>query len=85
MQHSDTVAAQMAGFSLARRLLAPDSKEARAMVERRHVLEWRVAEAAKFDKSAAALDQERAGAGKARADARAAARRRCLHRDIEGT
>lgn len=50
MQHSDTVAAQMAGFSLARRLLAPDSREARAMVERRHVLEWRVAEAAKFDK-----------------------------------
>jgi hypothetical protein len=49
MQHSDTVAAQMAGFSLARRLLAPDSREARAMVERRHVLEWRVAEAAKFD------------------------------------
>jgi hypothetical protein len=49
MQRSDTVAAQMAGFSLARRLLAPDSKEARAIAERRHVLEWRVAEAAKFD------------------------------------
>jgi hypothetical protein len=49
MQRSDTVAAQMAGFSLERRLLAPDSKEARAIAERRHVLEWRVAEAAKFD------------------------------------
>ena len=49
MQRSDTVAAQMAGFSLARHLLAPDSKEARAIAERRHVLEWRVAEAAKFD------------------------------------
>jgi hypothetical protein len=49
MQRSDTVAAQLAGFNLARRLLAPDSKEARSIVERRHVLEWRVAEAAKFD------------------------------------
>jgi hypothetical protein len=49
MQHSDTVAAQMAGFSLARHLLALDSKEARAVAERRRILEWRVAEAAKFD------------------------------------
>jgi hypothetical protein len=49
MQRSDTVAAQLAGFSLARHLLAPDSKEARAAAERRHVLEWRVAQAAKFD------------------------------------
>lgn len=49
MQHSDTVVAQMAGFSIARHLLAPDSREARANVERRHVLEWRIAEAAKFD------------------------------------
>ncbi len=49
MQRSDTVAAQLAGFSLAKRLLAPDSKEARTIAERRHVLEWRVAEAAKFD------------------------------------
>ena len=49
MQRSDTVAAQLAGFSLARHLLAPDSKEARNSAERRRVLEWRVAEAAKFD------------------------------------
>jgi hypothetical protein len=49
MQRGDTVAAQMAGFSIERRLHAPDSKEARAIAERRHVLEWRVAEAAKFD------------------------------------
>ncbi len=49
MQRSDTVAAQLAGFSLARHLLAPDSKEARNIAERRRVLEWRVAEAAKFD------------------------------------
>jgi hypothetical protein len=51
MQRSDTVAAQLAGFGLARRLLAADSKEARSVAERRHVLEWRVAEAAKFDSS----------------------------------
>jgi len=49
MQRSDTVAAQMAGFSIERHLLAPDSKEARAIAERKHVLEWRVAAAAKLD------------------------------------
>ena len=49
MQRGDTIAAQMVGFSIERRLLAPDSKEARAIAERRHVLEWRVAAAAKFD------------------------------------
>lgn len=49
MQRGDTVVAQLAGFSLERRLLAPDSKEARAIAERRHVLEWRVAAAAKLD------------------------------------
>jgi hypothetical protein len=49
MQRGDTIIAQMAGFSIERRLLAPDSKEARAIGERRHVLEWRVTEASKFD------------------------------------
>jgi hypothetical protein len=49
MQRGDTVAAQLAGFSLERRLLVPDSKETRAIAERRHVLEWRVATAAKLD------------------------------------
>jgi hypothetical protein len=49
MQRSDTIAAQLAGFSIERHLLAPDSKEARAIAERRHILEWRVAAAAKFD------------------------------------
>jgi hypothetical protein len=49
MQRSDTAIVQMAGFSLEKRLLAPDSKEARAIAERRHVLEWRVAAAAKLD------------------------------------
>ncbi len=49
MQHSDSIAAQMAGFSIEKRLHAPDSKEVRMITERRHVLEWRVAAAAKFD------------------------------------
>jgi hypothetical protein len=49
MQRGDTVAAQMAGFSIERRLHSPDSREARAIAERRHVLEWRVAAAAKYD------------------------------------
>ncbi len=49
MQRGDTVVAQMAGFSIERHLFPLDSKEARAIAERRHVLEWRVAAAAKFD------------------------------------
>jgi len=49
MQRGDTIVTQMAGFSIEKRLLAPDSKEARAIAERRHVLEWRMAAAAKFD------------------------------------
>ena len=49
MQHSDSVTAQLTGFSIERRLHAPDSKEVRVIAERRHVLEWRVAAAAKFD------------------------------------
>jgi hypothetical protein len=49
MQRGDTIVAQLVGFSIERHLLAPDSKEARAIAERRHVLEWRVAAAARFD------------------------------------
>ncbi len=49
MQRGDTIAAQLAGFSIERRQLAPDSKEARSIAERRRVLEWRVAAAAKLD------------------------------------
>jgi hypothetical protein len=49
MQRGDTIVAQLVGFSIERHLLAPDSKEARAIAERRHILEWRVAAAAKFD------------------------------------
>jgi len=49
MQRGDTVIAQITGFSIERRLHAPDSKEARAIAQRRHVLEWRVAAAAQLD------------------------------------
>jgi hypothetical protein len=49
MQRGDTIVTQMAGFSIERHLLPPDSKEARAISERKHVLEWRMTEAAKFD------------------------------------
>jgi hypothetical protein len=49
MQRSDTIAAQLVGFSIERRLLAPDSREARTIAERKRLLEWRMAAAAKFD------------------------------------
>jgi|GEM_PF-770707 hypothetical protein len=49
MQHSDTIVAQLAGYTIEKRLHAPDSKEARAIAERRHVLEWRFAAASKLD------------------------------------
>jgi hypothetical protein len=49
MQRSDTVAAQIAGFGIERRLLPPESKEAKGIAQSRHLLEWRVAAAAQFD------------------------------------
>lgn len=49
MQRGDTVVAQLAGFSIERHLVAPDGREARALAERRRVLDWRMAEAGKFD------------------------------------
>ncbi|HEY5265093.1 MAG TPA: hypothetical protein VIJ37_08870 [Steroidobacteraceae bacterium] len=49
MQRGDTVIAQMVGFSIERRLLAPDSRESRAIAERKRLLEWRMAAAAQFD------------------------------------
>jgi hypothetical protein len=49
MQRGDAVAAQMAGFGIEKHLVAPDSKEGRAMSERRHVLEWRAMMAARAD------------------------------------
>jgi hypothetical protein len=49
MQKGDAVATQLAGFGIERRLVLPDSKEARSIAERRRLLEWRVAAAAQFD------------------------------------
>lgn len=43
MQKGDTVAAQMVGLHIEKHLSPPESKEARAVAERRRVLEWRVA------------------------------------------
>jgi hypothetical protein len=43
MQHGDAVVAQLAGFTLERRLSPPDAKEAHSIAERRRVLEWRIA------------------------------------------
>jgi hypothetical protein len=49
MQRGDAMVAQMAGFGIEKHLVAPDSKEGRAMNERRHVLEWRAMMAARAD------------------------------------
>jgi hypothetical protein len=49
MQRGDTVIVQMVGFSIEKRLIPSDSKEARSLAERRRLLEWRSAAAGKLD------------------------------------
>ena len=49
MQRGDTIIVQNIGFGIERHFLQPDSKEARSIAERRHVLEWRQATAVKLD------------------------------------
>ena len=49
MQHSDSIAGQLEGFGIERRLLVPESRDARVLADRRHLLEWRIASAGKFD------------------------------------
>jgi hypothetical protein len=49
MQRGDAIAAQMAGFGLEKRLVAADSKEGRALNERRRLLQGRAAAAARAD------------------------------------
>jgi hypothetical protein len=49
MQRGDTVIVQMVGFGIERRLIPADSKEARSLAERRHLLEWRLSAASKLD------------------------------------
>jgi hypothetical protein len=49
LQQGDTITAELLGISLEKRLIPADSRELRALVERRRVLEWRTAQLAKFD------------------------------------
>jgi hypothetical protein len=45
MEKADTVAAQIVGLHIEKHLVLTDGKEARALAERRRVLEWREASA----------------------------------------
>ena len=49
MQRADAVMAQLVGFAIEKRLSPPDSKPVRTQVERRRLLEWRVAAANQAD------------------------------------
>jgi hypothetical protein len=51
MQKGDTVIVQMVGFGIEKRLIPADGKEARALAERKHLLEWRLSAASKLDAS----------------------------------
>lgn len=51
MQKGDTVIVQMAGFTIEKFLLPPESREAKAAAERRRLLEWRAAAADEIDAS----------------------------------
>jgi hypothetical protein len=51
MQRGDTVVVQLVGFSIEKRLVPPDSKEAKSLAERRHLLEWRLGVVSKLDSS----------------------------------
>ena len=50
MQRSDTVAAQLAGFGIERRLSPPDGREARTVADRKRTLEWRMMQAHQLDR-----------------------------------
>jgi hypothetical protein len=49
MQKGDTVIVQMVGFGIEKRLIPADSKEAKSLAERKHLLEWRLSAATKMD------------------------------------
>lgn len=51
MQRGDTVIVQMVGFGIERRLIPADSKEAKSLAERKHLLEWRLSAASRLDSS----------------------------------
>jgi hypothetical protein len=66
MQRADTIAAQVVGLQIEKHLTAADGKQARAIAERRRILEWRVSSADKYESSAlpwlkSALARERIG------------------------
>jgi hypothetical protein len=48
MQQGDVISTQMIGLAIERRFLAPDSREARALDERRRVLDYRLMAGARF-------------------------------------
>lgn len=49
LQRSDTVAGELAGITIERRSLPPESREAHALAERRRTLEWQLRTAERFD------------------------------------
>jgi hypothetical protein len=51
MQRGDTVMVQMVGFGIEKRLVPPDSKEAKSLAAARRLLEWRAAAAGRLDAS----------------------------------
>jgi hypothetical protein len=51
MQRGDTVIVQMVGFGIEKRLVPPDSKEAKSLAAAKRLLEWRSAAAGKLDES----------------------------------
>jgi hypothetical protein len=51
MQRGDTVIVQMVGFGIEKRLVPPDSKEARSLAAAKRLLEWRSAAAGRLDAS----------------------------------
>jgi hypothetical protein len=49
MQRGDTIIVQLTCVSIEKHTLPPDSKEARILTERRHLLEWRMSAASQSD------------------------------------
>jgi hypothetical protein len=49
LQHSDTVSGELAGLAIEKHTFPADSKEYRALADRRHALEWQVSTAQRFD------------------------------------
>jgi hypothetical protein len=49
LQRSDMIAGELAGIAIEKHAVAPDSHEAHALAERRRLLEWQSATAARFD------------------------------------